>query len=358
MNIEVLVGAEEFWNSLEADIVRAKQQVYVQTMTFEGDSVGKKLSASLLQSEALDRRLLIDDYSNYVVNDTFIYQPSTLFNKSLLNEIKETTNTVKKIKASDVLVKFTNPINFWFLRYPLRNHKKLMIIDQNICYIGGINFSEHNFQWNDMMLRYESSKLVSALRKDFIRTWEGENSSLKKTIEDCDLFLCNGRRSSSIYEELYDLIATAKDSIYVHSPYVTFPLMEHLKKAANSGVTVTFLTPENNNKPLLKHYLLHETSHSNFNLRLLPGVNSHLKALLIDDACLVSGSSNFDFVSYYCEQEIIIATRNRKAIGTFKNRILNSDLARSNPLDTPPSSIKGVFSKQLLKLAEIGCRLI
>ena len=358
MNIEVLVGAKEFWGSLESDIARAKQQVYIQTMTFEGDSVGKKLSASLLQSKALDRRLLIDDYSNYVINDTFIYQPSTLFNKPLLNEIKETTNTIEELKESDVQVKFANPINFCFSRYPSRNHKKLMIIDQNICYIGGINFSEHNFQWKDMMLRYESSELASALREDFMRTWKGENSSLKKTIEDCDLFLCDGRRSSSIYEELYDLIATAKDSIYVHSPYVTFPLMEHLKKAASAGVSVTFLTPENNNKPLLKHYLFHETSHSNFNLRLLPGINSHLKALLIDDACLVSGSSNFDFVSYYCEQEIIITTRDSKAIGTFKDRVLTPDLARSKPLDISPSIIKGFFSKQLLKLAEIGCRLI
>ena len=52
-------------------------------------------------------------------------------------------------------VKYGNPFGFSPRGWLTRNHKKLIVIDDRITYIGGINFSEHNAAWHDMMLRID-----------------------------------------------------------------------------------------------------------------------------------------------------------------------------------------------------------
>ncbi len=55
MSFELLIDFSEFWSRLSADIRSAQESVFVQTFAFEGDAVGKQLSAALLSSGAPDR---------------------------------------------------------------------------------------------------------------------------------------------------------------------------------------------------------------------------------------------------------------------------------------------------------------
>ena len=75
MEVQLIVDSPEFWKILRNDILQAKKRVWLQTMSFEGDSVGQQLSEAMLASKASDRRFLIDKYSNYVTNDQFLYSP-------------------------------------------------------------------------------------------------------------------------------------------------------------------------------------------------------------------------------------------------------------------------------------------
>ena len=48
----------------------------------------------------------------------------------------------------------------------------------------------------------------------------------------------------------------------------------------------------------------------------------HLKAMLIDRKILIFGSSNFDFVSYYCEQEVVMVSQDENLVSLFCNQVL------------------------------------
>ena len=49
------------------------------------------------------------------------------------------------------------------------------MVDDRVAYVGGMNFSEHNAAWHDMMLRITDRAAVAFLREDFLSTWEGHD---------------------------------------------------------------------------------------------------------------------------------------------------------------------------------------
>jgi len=49
----------------------------------------------------------------------------------------------------------------------------LIVIDDRAAYVGGINFSEHNASWHDMMIRLTDTDAVAFLTNDFRSTWNG-----------------------------------------------------------------------------------------------------------------------------------------------------------------------------------------
>src|SRR5258708_17859313 len=156
--MELLVDFSEFWSRLSEDIASAQRSVFVQTFAFEGDQVGKKLSDALLSSPAKDKRLLADSFTRVVLSDRFRYLPANLLDEELRDEARETSAMIACLKRAGVAVKFTNPYGPSPRRVLSRNHKKLIVIDEAIAYIGGINFSEHNAAWHDMMLRIDDPR--------------------------------------------------------------------------------------------------------------------------------------------------------------------------------------------------------
>src|SRR5262249_42223739 len=141
----------------------------------EGDSVGKKLSEALLSSPAPDKRILADSFTRVVINDRFRYAPANLFDDSVRHEARETARMTEQLQAAGTAIKFTNPYRPTPRKLLSRNHKKLIVIDDETAYIGGINFSEHNAAWHDMMLRITDAKAVAFLKRDFLSTWGGHN---------------------------------------------------------------------------------------------------------------------------------------------------------------------------------------
>jgi phosphatidylserine/phosphatidylglycerophosphate/cardiolipin synthase-like enzyme len=63
LRIELLVDGAEFWSRLEGDIAQARERVWVQTLSFEGDTAGRKLSGALQACGAPDRRILVDSFN-------------------------------------------------------------------------------------------------------------------------------------------------------------------------------------------------------------------------------------------------------------------------------------------------------
>jgi cardiolipin synthase len=142
MKLQLLVDAEEFWSALEQDLRHARKRVWLQTLSFEADGAGLPLADALLDSPATDRRLIVDAFSMHIISDRFIYAPHNAFDQALQAEVRGTRALLQRMREMGVLVGITNPAGFLWHRLPARDHRKLVLIDDDVAYIGGINFSE------------------------------------------------------------------------------------------------------------------------------------------------------------------------------------------------------------------------
>jgi cardiolipin synthase len=149
------------------------------------------------------------------------------------------------------------------------------------------------------------------------------------------------------------LIDRAERSIFVESPYITFPFYERLREAALRGVQVKVVTPEQNNWRLFRNYARLESARSGIDLRLYRGM-SHLKAMLIDEEYLVGGSSNFDYLSYRLYQEIVAIFTDRELINDFRRRVMRPDLAYATMVECHASEIGKRWLDWQTKLIDVA----
>ncbi len=339
MSTELLVDFKQFWSRLSADIRSAQQSVFVQTFAFEGDAIGKQLSKALLLSSARDRRILADSFTRTVLSDRFRYSPANFFDQELRREARATAAMCHEIKRAGVKMNFTNAYGITPRRLLSRNHKKLIVIDDATAYFGGINFSEHNAAWHDMMLRTDDADAVAFLREDFLSTWTGRDQIARGEFAGIELFTLDGRANRLVFQRVLDLIDAARQTIFVESPYITFPFYERLREAARRGVDVKIVTPEQNNWSYFAKYARVESARSQIDLRLYQGGMSHLKAMLIDNQYLIAGSSNFDYLSYRLYQEVVGVITAPLVIAEFRERVMLPDLARSVAVNCQASAV-------------------
>ena len=358
MSIELLVDFNEFWPRLKEDIRSAHQSVFVQTFAFEGDAVGQQLSQALLSSPARNKRILADSFTRIVLNDRFRYSPTSLLDEDLKIEARETVAMRQRLEGAGVAIKFTNPYGLAPRRLLSRNHKKLIVIDDRVAYIGGINFSEHNAAWHDMMLRLEAADAVKFLSEDFRATWHGRDQVAHKEFNGIELFTLDGRTNRAVFQRVLNLIDAARDSIFVESPYITFPFYERLREAARRGVDVKIVTPERNNWTCFANYARLESARSQIDLRLYQPGMSHLKALLIDNHVLIAGSSNFDYLSYRLYQEVIAIVTEAQVITDFRERVLLRDLSQCIAADCRASAIGRRWLSFQMKLLDAALTIL
>lgn len=328
---KILLGSEAFKVRLEEVAKNATESFYAQAMTFEGDAAGEWLIETMKSSPARDKRLLVDSYSKVVINDHFVISTKYLIDEYFRKEVINTKKVLADAEKAGIQVKFTNPVGLFGQKYPLRNHKKLVLLDGAISYLGGINFSDHNFAWHDMMVEMGDAEVGEALVDDFQQTWEGINQSRKISTSKGEVYLFNGIASKVLYENLFDHLREAKNSIQIISPYVSEPLLSVLQEIAKSNVAITIISPTENNKSIFRNLILSEFKKGYFNLKEFEGM-SHMKAILIDEEKLLFGSSNYDLVSYYFEQEVVMVSKDQDLIHQFKDQVLAhaSDLGKVN----------------------------
>lgn len=359
MKYDILIDSENFWKRLKADLLNAEKEISIQTLSFEGDSVGHELEKTLLSINSEIRvRILIDSYSKYILSDKFIYRPKNYFNSDLHQEKKATKQIIANLKAYGIAVKYTSPVGLLLLKFAARDHKKIIAIDDKISYLGGINFSEHNFNWHDMMIRFNSEKLSAFLRSDFDLTWQNKNHFRQINLNQLELLSLDGRSNESSFERIFNLIGNAKREIWLHSPYLSFPFIDGLIAARYRGVDVNIITPAHNNRKFLKKYILWEANKNNLKVWLYQTRMSHLKALLIDDEYLIVGSSNFDYISYRCHPELLAILKSPAVINEFKSKIIEKDMQNSAISNNSISYWKGYYLKyRLLTLGKLFTQL-
>jgi cardiolipin synthase len=267
---------------------------------------------------------------------------------------------ISGLRREGVAVRFGNPAGPFFWRFPARNHKKLVALDGRVAYLGGINFSDHNFAWHDLMIRIEDPKVAAFLEQDFLATWEGRDRRGSLRLPGLAIHALDGRRNEAVFDEVLDLVGRAREEIFVECPYVTDPFSRELQRAARRGVRVKLVIPEQHNFPLVRQALADAAARSPLELRLFPERMTHMKALLVDGRWLVLGSANFDVWSDRSQQEYVLVVNEPQTIAEFRRRVVEPDLACSLPCPKTGTSrdSRGVEARLagLALLAALGAR--
>jgi len=358
VRLKLLVDSAEFWTSLQGDIASSRSHVYVQALSFEGDTTGRDLARVLLEAPAPDRRVVVDSYTKYDQADKFLYYPPHLFDPSLWRLVRDTRRMFDGMRAGGVEVRFTNPVGFLLRRFPQRNHKKLALVDGRVAYIGGINFADLNFHWRDMMLRIEDPGIVAALQADFLSTWRGRHLSAAWSFDGLELHVLDGRSNPDHFAAVFDLVERAKERIYVESPALTQPFVGRLLAARRRGVPVTVMSPARNNWRVIEDYMNWLAATSPLDIRLYQDRLTHLKAMLVDDHSLVMGSANFDPWSHWFQQEYLAVVTDPGVLSDFRERVIASGLQGSLAAARTAPRLKERLAGPLLRALEAASLLV
>ncbi|HEX9185701.1 MAG TPA: phosphatidylserine/phosphatidylglycerophosphate/cardiolipin synthase family protein [Vicinamibacteria bacterium] len=355
MRLELLLDAAEFWPRAEADILSARERVYVQALSFEGDRAGLAAAAALRASRAPDRRVLVDRFTRHVVSDRLVWTPASLLDPALRAEVRSTRRMFRDLERDGVPVRFSGPLGPLLSRAPARDHKKLVLVDDRVAYVGGINFSDHNFAWRDLMLRIEAPEAARFFGEDFLRTWEDGPAASSRRLPGLELHALDGRTNERVLDAvLLSRVDAARERIHVECAYLTAPFLGRLAAAARRGVAVTVVAPGANNWGLVRDLLSWPRVTGGVLVRLYPGRMTHMKACLVDDAALCLGSANFDLWSYHFQGEYVALVTDPGLIADFRDRVMSEGLARSRPVARPVGRVRGALAAFALRGLEAG----
>ena len=217
-------------------------------------------------------------------------------------------------------------------RIQLRNHRKLLIIDGKIAFIGGINISADNDRRinknkyiHDLHCRIEGP-VIGEFQYTFLRDWcfvskvdpikilETKYQYFRTPVHCGDSIIrINSSGPGQSFEASEKLFMTgvtaAKDSVWIITPYFVpdKSFIDLLRMAAARNVDVKIIIPQNNN-----HWYVRYAATSFYNVLLKDniriyekkGVFSHVKAMLIDGEWATMGSSNCDNRSFRLNYEL------------------------------------------------------
>lgn len=336
---QLFIDSSAFEEALFGAIETSQTSFYAQFMTFEGDASGERF-ASLMKEKAeqgLDARLIVDYYSDVILSDTY---PTLLHRRGEVQvERSRTLALFDELQASGAGVKRTAPPGR-FLQYMLyRNHKKMVVLDNKVAFVGGINVSDHNYDWHDFMVRIEGP-LVQSLVEDFCGTWQGQTKTFDTPTLDGDFILnqCSGRYS--IHEEIIAMINRAEKLVVIESPYLIGHKIEGaLRRAAEREVKVQIIMPYRSNKLVYRIWVRktkQNLNHPNIAIYGFQGNGgmTHAKLVVVDNRWATFGSLNIMELEGLTQQELNVFTSNTEIIGEL-NQFIATDLAQSVRLAIP-----------------------
>ena len=301
-DIKIFTDGRHKFASLISDLRNARESIYLQYYIFEDDALGNEIADILIKKakEGLTVKVLYDHVGSFSA-------PNRFFRRMRDNGVD--THPFFRVTFPQL----ANRINW-------RNHRKIVVIDNEIGYIGGMNIADRYIKgmkdgsvWRDTHFRLRGN-IVQSLIYSFAVDWyflkqPDQSISLRAAEPDfhnqCGMQLVTSGpvdEWGNIALCFLKAISTAKKSIYIQTPYFmpTDPLMNALEAAALSKIDVRVMIPSKSDSRLLQL-----ASYSYVTRCLKAGIKVymyepgmlHAKAMTIDDNFTTAGSTNFDFRS-------------------------------------------------------------
>ena len=316
--VELLMDGPATYEAMFAAIDQAKDHINMETFIIEDDEIGQRFAKVLIakQTSGVQVNLIYDSVGS-------INTPATFFDT---------------LRASGINVLEYNPINPLVARkgwqVNQRDHRKLLIIDGQISFVGGINISsvyssssfgrskvaKNKQPWRDTHLRMEGP-VVGEFQKLFMDTWsrqKGDALADKSYFPDTPVKGTEVVRAigsspdepySQIYSTLISAINSAETQAFITNAYfVPDPkLLAALKEAVKRGVNVRLLLPGKTDSSLVfyaSRSYYDELLAANVKIYERQDALLHAKTAMIDGVWSTIGSTNLDWRSFTNNQEI------------------------------------------------------
>ena len=308
--VKTYISGEKKFHDLIKDIRSAKSFIHIEYYIFRFDDLGKAIIDELKSKvdEDVEVRLLVDG-----MGSKNLKQKEIRYIKSL------------GIKFSIFFPGAFPRIN---TRINYRNHRKIVIIDGEIGYVGGFNVGNeyvnrgHQFKfWRDTHLKVKG-QAVNELNKRFILDWDyASNENFDNIIKYFPKPKEYGRVGMQIVSSGPDhmdeyikiaymkIINNARKYVYIQTPYLVpdEPILEALRISALSGVDVRIIVPD---KP--DHFFMEWVLSANIANLIDYGVKIyrynngfiHSKTIVSDDIVSSIGTANMDNRSFRLNFEV------------------------------------------------------
>jgi len=342
-DIKLLINGEEKFPELLKELEQAKLHIHIEYYIYEDDITGNQVADLLIKKakEGVEVRFMYDDFGSHGLGKSFIKK---------LKDAGVQTAPFYKIKW----YAFANRLNY-------RNHRKIIVIDGIVGFVGGINMSdkyrndlnkENHLFWRDTHLIIKG-QATAYLQYLFMGDWNfcsttpfqySETYFIDKTKQEIISnevvqIAASGPDSKQpvIFYSLLEAISSAKKNIYITSPYFIpdESLMDALLIAIQGGLDVKIIIPgESDSK------IVNAAASAYYTELLEVGAEIykynkgfvHAKTMVIDDDLAIVGSANMDYRSFDLNFEVnaLVYSKN---IAAQLTEAFNHDLEGSQQID-------------------------
>jgi len=357
--VTVYTECSDTYSAMLAAMAEAVDHIHIQFYTIRSDRVGRGF-LKLLTAKALEGvqvRVLYDGVGSYKLDKVFI------------REMKQVGIEVSSF-LPPLIAFFDKRVNF-------RNHRKIVVIDGKVGFMGGLNIGEEYLggdkrlgYWRDTHLRLNGDA-VHYMQHLFMSDWcLSTGTSIKKVgryypehrIQGQEVvqIIASGpdKHWDAILEMFFAAIASAKSSIYLTSPYFIpeSSITMALKTAAISGVDVRIIIPLKADSRLV-HWAslsyIEEMQQAGVKCYLYHKGFIHAKVLIIDEVMATVGTANMDMRSFFSNFELNAVLFDpstvAKLLQDFQTDQDNSILLKQQD---------GSKRSKLQRLKEVGARLL
>lgn len=337
-SVQLLVNGEEKFPDLMRSIQKARYHIHMEYYIFECDETGSAIIEQLIQkaTEGVEVRFIYDDFGSPTIKKA----------------------TERRMKAAGIEVHPFHKVLFYMLanRINYRNHRKIVVIDGCIGYVGGINISQRyanippvKLFWRDTHLRLEGPA-VYYLQYIFLADW---NFCCDKKLHPHEGFFRHVNVPEKVFAQiaasgpdsvqpsiLYAVLQTiylAKKEIFITTPYFIpgDSVIEALCIAALSGLDVKLLVPGK-----CDSRLVNAASQSYYSQLLEAGVEVylyqkgfvHAKTIVTDGQLSMVGTANMDYRSFELNFEVNAVVYDKKIAGQLRELFFD-DLEHSTKID-------------------------
>jgi len=343
---KILSQPRKIYDEMIKDILNAKKQIFLETYIYENDSVGEEFRQALLKKakQGIKIKLLLDAWGSSV-------------KKHYFDELISYGAEVKLFREIKYLIRM-------YSKNHERNHRKLLIIDNNISYVGSANITYEYINSRELVIKLVGD-IADSFIKSFQRVWDMHsdhitNKKLRSIFHE-EFEIINDIPSYywRVTETRYvKLIKNAKKSILIETPYFvpSTRIRKVLGKAVERGVKVKIIIPHNSNVAvvdLLRNRYLGNLYKNGIELYYYKPTLLHSKLMIVDDEFFLLGSSNLDYRSLLYLYEINFLGTDKRIIKELKE-YFNETMKGTIPFDygewRKRSSIKKIIEMLLYRV--------